>query len=59
MQQHNLPNGEALYPHFRPATCSHKGYMPCVPLPATTVGEAIGDLVSPVIYTLLALSKAH
>ncbi|KAI1794705.1 S-adenosyl-L-methionine-dependent methyltransferase [Ganoderma leucocontextum] len=44
--QHHLPNGEALHPHFRPTSCDNVGYMPCVPLPATTIAEAIGDLPS-------------
>ena len=50
---HHLPNGEALHPHFRPTTCSHTVKMPCVPLPTTTVGEAIGDLVSYVIDIII------
>ena len=46
VNRHKLPDQQHIYPHFSPTSCDHGSKNPCVPLPATTVEEAIGDLVS-------------
>ena len=46
VQAKNLPDGGVLSPHLRNSGCGQA----CVPLPAVTTAEAIGDLVCDIFF---------